>query len=340
MHRNYRALLAATLIYLSLALTSGSRAQDKNQKTVAGTQPSVKETPKPKSDKKQLPVRLNVLVIDPETRPVRDVLQEEFQVFEDDAPQTITSFTEKSGPLSYGLVIDNSGSLRSQINQVIQTGKFIVANNQSEDETFLISFSSSDNISNLIDWTSDKKALSTTLNDLYPEGGQSAVIDAVHLSAQHVFERQKKSQGARRYALVLVTDGEDRDSYYKIKDLLALLRETNLQIFCIGLVGEIEQSAKQRGLNGKAELRKAMNLLNLLANETGGRAFFPASALDLSQVASTIRLELRAQYLIGYDSTNHKRDGSERKVRVTIKDSPNRTQRTALTRPFYTAPVK
>ncbi len=340
MYRSFKGFPAASLVCALLVLTLGSHAQDKNQKHEDENQKTVKPTSTPRSDGKPLPVRLNVLAIDPETRPVTDVRREEFQVFEDDVPQTITSFAEKSGALSYGLVVDNSGSLASQLKEVIQAGKIIVAHNQPEDETFLVSFTSSDKIDTLADWTSDKKDLSKLLDDFYINSGQSAVIDAVYLSAQHVLEHQKKTQGARRYALVLVTDGEDRDSYYKIKDLIALLRDTNLQIFCIGLVGKVEENARERYRDGKAEFRKAVNLLNLLANETGGRAFFPASAKELPQIASTIRLELRAQYLIGYDSTNSKRDGSERKVRVTIKDSPNRSPRTALTRPFYTAPVK
>lgn len=282
-----------------------------------------------KADQSPLHVRLNVTVMDADNRPVSDAAREDFQVFENDAPQTITEFETHAGSLRYGLVIDCSGSLRTQLNNVIKASQAIVANTKPEDEAFLIRFVSSDKISLEQDWTSNRAQLNRALNNLYPEGGLSAIVDAVYNAAQHIVERRKLVRMQHRDALILITDGEDRASYYKMPQLLELLRDTGLQVFVIGLTQSVE-SSKDR--------QRAQNFLNTLANETGGRAFFLNNSSELPQVTSEIIMELGAQYLIGYDSTNGKRDGSFRKLRVRLSDQPGREKRTALTRPGYTAP--
>ena len=275
-------------------------------------------------------VQLHVRVIDRNNRPINNVGQNEFHVFEDGVPQTIESFTREEVPISYGLAVDTSGSLRSQLQSVIDAGKTIINSNKPGDETFLVRFISSDKIETVQDFTANKELLTDGLESFYVEGGQTAIIDAVYLSAEHVSDYKKGDEGdRRRRALIVITDGEDRNSFYKQEQLFARLREEDVQIFVIGFVNELD---KEAGLIRKSPREKAVNLINKLASETGGRAFFPDSVAELPQIANEIIRDLRTQYVISYNPTNKTQDGSYRAIKVTVDQPSNSDKRIALTR--------
>ncbi len=281
-------------------------------------------------------VTLNVRVIDRNNRPINNVGENEFHVFEDGVQQPIESFTREEVPISYGLAIDTSQSLRSQIQAVIDAGKTIVNSNKPGDETFLVRFISSDKIETMQDFTATKDLLMDGLDDLYVEGGQTAIIDAVYLSAEHVAEYKKGDDSdRRRRALVVITDGEDRSSFYSQEKLFSRLREEDVQIYVIGFVNELD---KEGGFISKSPRQKAVNLINKLATETGGRAFFPASLSELPQIANEIVRDLRTQYVLAYNPTNKLRDGSFRSIRVVVDDASSRDKRIALTRNGRVAP--
>lgn len=275
-------------------------------------------------------VQLHVRVIDRNNRPINNVPQGDFHIFEDGVPQTIESFTREEVPISYGLAVDTSASLRTQIQSVIDAGKTIVNSNKPGDETFLVRFISSDKIETVQDFSDSKEALIDALENLYVEGGQTAVIDAVYLSAEHVSEYKKGDEGdRRRRALIVITDGEDRSSFYKQEQLFARLREEDVQIFVIGFVNELD---KEAGLIRKSPREKAVSLINKLASETGGRAFFPESISELPGIASEIVRDMRTQYVISYNPTNKTQDGSYRAIKVAVDQPSNSEKRIALTR--------
>jgi len=275
-------------------------------------------------------VPLNVRVIDRNNRPIDNIRQSEFRIFEDGVEQRMSSFTTEEVPISYGLAVDTSGSLRSQLQSVIDAAKTIINSNKSGDETFLVRFISSDKIETVQDFTPSKDLLMDGLDSLYVEGGQTAIIDAVYLSAEHVSEYKKGNEDdRRRRALILITDGEDRNSFYKQDQLFARLREEDVQIYVIGFVNELD---KEGGLIRKSPRERAVNLINKLASETGGRAFFPQSIADLPQIANEIVRDLRTQYVLSYYPTNNAHDGSYRAIRVTVADAPGQDKRIALTR--------
>jgi len=275
-------------------------------------------------------VQLHVRVIDRNNKPINNVGQNEFHIFEDGVPQTVESFTREEVPISYGLAVDTSGSLRSQLQSVIDAGKTIINSNKSGDETFLVRFISSDKIETVQDFTSSKDLLMDGLDSFYVEGGQTAIIDAVYLSAEHVSEYRKGDEGdRRRRALIVITDGEDRNSFYKQEQLFARLREEDVQIFVIGFVNELD---KEAGLIRKSPREKAVGLINKLASETGGRAFFPESVADLPQIANEIIRDLRTQYVLSYNPTNKVQDGSFRAIKVTVDQPSGSDKRIALTR--------
>src|SRR5690349_14293809 len=275
-------------------------------------------------------VQLHVRVIDRNNKPINNVPENAFHIFEDGVPQTIQTFTREEVPISYGLAVDTSGSLRSQLQSVIDAGKTIINSNKSGDETFLVRFISSDKIETVQDFTDNKEQLMDGLDSFYVEGGQTAIIDAVYLSAEHVSEYKKGDEGdRRRRALIVITDGEDRNSFYKQEQLFARLREEDVQIFVIGFINELDKDA---GLIRKSPREKAVGLINRLATETGGRAFFPESIADLPQIANEIIRDLRTQYVIAYSPTNKTQDGSYRAIKVTVDQPNNGDKRIALTR--------
>lgn len=291
-----------------------------------GVEISEKETLKIDTDL----VNLNVRVIDRNNRPIGDIRQDELQVYENGVPQPIFSFSKEEVPVSYGLAIDTSGSLRSQLGQVIEAGKTIINSNKPGDETFLVRFISSDKIEQVLDFTSNKDELIDSLDSFFTEGGQTAIVDAVYVTSEHVAQYKKGDDSdRRRRALIVVTDGEDRGSQYKQEELFERLREEDVQIYVIGFTNELD---KEGGLIRKSPRDKAVNLINRLAKETGGRAFFPESLSELPKIAEEIVRDLRTQYVISYSPTNKARDGSFRAIRVAVADASGKDKRIALTR--------
>src|SRR5919199_708538 len=321
--------------------TSGPRPKLQSQPSAQPDEPNAQGDPNQEVDPDEVvriesnEIKLHVRVVDRFNRPVNDVRQDELKVFENGVPQTITSFTREEVPITYGLVVDNSGSLRNQINQVIEASKTIIDSNKTGDETFVVRFISSDEIKIMQDYTADKTALGDALDDMFVEGGQTAIIDAVYLSAEHAAERRKgeTDQDKRRRALILVTDGEDRASFYKQEQLFDSLKEEDVQIYVIGFVNELE---KERGFISKSKREKAVSLLDRMAKETGGRAFYPTSLSELPGIAEEITKDLRTQYVISYKPTAAARPGEFRPVRVAVADRGG-DKRIAVTRSGYTA---
>jgi len=274
-------------------------------------------------------VTLHVRVIDRNNHPINRLGKDEFKVLEDGVPQQIFSFTEEEVPVIYGLAVDTSGSVRPQFQQIIDAAKTIINSNKKGDESFIERFISSDKIETVQDFTASKDLLLDGLDTLYVEGGQTAVVDGVYLAAEHVAEYKKGGDDdRRRRALIVVTDGEDRASYYQETQLFQRLREEDVQIFVIGFVNELDA---EKGLIRKSPRDKAVALINRLATDTGGRAFFPQSISELPQIANEIVRDLRTQYVISYDPTNKAHDGTYRSIKVTVAQ-PGGERRIALTR--------
>ena len=281
-------------------------------------------------------VNLNVRVIDRNNRPVNDVPQAEFRVFEDGVAQKIEFFSREQVPVTYGLVVDNSRSISSQLQQVQDAAKTIINSNKPGDEAFVVRFVDSEKIEEYQDFTADQEMLHDAVDRMFAEGGQTAVVDAVLLTAEKLARYKKNDplNDRRRRALILVTDGEDRESVYKQEEMFDRLREEDVQIYVIGFTAEL---STESGFIRKSPKEKAVKLINRLATETGGRAFFPASVSELPAIAEEITKDLRTQYVIGYYPTNSARDGSFRAIRVQIADSGKRDKRIAVTRPGRTA---
>ncbi|MBL8181411.1 MAG: VWA domain-containing protein [Blastocatellia bacterium] len=281
-------------------------------------------------------VNISVRVIDRAGRPVNKLSESDFKIFEDNVQQQIEFFSRSELPTNYAIVVDNSGSLRSQLEKVIEAGKILVSSNGPNDETQLIRFVGKDKISIEQDFTSNKADLNDSLDNLFIEGGQTAITDAVYLAVENVedYEKSSKAVDRKRRAIILVTDGEDRDSFYSDKQLFDLLRESETQIYVIGFVSEL---SSEGSIIRKSAQSKAKSYLERMATETGGKAYFPNSVDELAGIAKDIGAELRTQFSIGYVPTNDRKDGTFRSIKVQVADGPNKEKRIPITRAGRTA---
>ncbi|MBK9153785.1 MAG: VWA domain-containing protein [Chloracidobacterium sp.] len=341
-----RFLFIPALFFLILGavLIDNSIRTSAQSKTGANTASSAKPTPTPPVIKEEEGVitvdtelvNLNVRVVDRNNRPITGLAQNDFKIYEDNVLQRIDFFSFSEVPTNYGLVIDNSGSLRQQLEKVIEAGKILVGANKPMDETIVIRFVSRDKITIEQNFTTNKSYLNDALDNLYIEGGQTAIIDAVYLAAEKVseYEKERGKEDKKRRALIIVSDGEDRDSYYSEAQLFEMLRESDVQIFAIGFVNDL---SKEGGFISKSPQSKAKAFLQRLATETGGRAYFPNAVSELPGIAQEIGSELRLQYSIGYIPTNDRKDGTYRNIRVSIDDGPGKQKRIAITKAGRTA---
>lgn len=276
-------------------------------------------------------VSLNVRVMDANNRTVKNLNQSDFKVYEDGVLQPISSLNTTEIPMINALVIDNSRSLRSQLANIIEAGKTIVGTNRPKDETAVIRFVSSDKIEVVQNFTPDKNLLNNGLNNLFVEGGQTAIIDAVYMTTKKIgqYQNSTNKDDTRLRALILVSDGDDRGSSHNEEELFKLLREYQVQIYAIGFVDDLSNAPAADTVNRR---EKAKKFLNRLTQETGGKVYFPSSVNELPQIAADISGELHTQYLVSYIPTNENRDGTFRKIKVLVNEGADKEKRIAVTR--------
>ncbi len=339
-------LLASVIFAAGICVTFGGSPASARGSNAAATPtpiPAVTPTlvPKPTPDDEVIKidtdlVNLTVRVVDRNNHVINNIPEKDFKIFEDGVLQKIGFFSTSEVPTNYAIVVDNSGSMRSQIEKVIEAGKIMVNTNRPADATEIVRFVSSDKIEVKQDFTSNKDDLKYALDNMNIEGGQTAIIDAVYLAVQSIDEYKKtqKSDDHRRKALILVSDGEDRSSFYNMEQLFELLKESEVQIYVIGFTDEL---GKTGNFIGKSPQGKARAFLDRMATETGGKAYYPTSLNDLPRLATEISNELRTQYSIGYEPSNDKHDGTYRSIRVSVDDCPDKQRRIAITRAGRTA---
>jgi Ca-activated chloride channel homolog len=285
-------------------------------------------------------VSLNVRVVNNSNRPVGNLKESSFRVYEDGVLQPITAVTTTEVPIFNALVIDNSRSLRAQLQKVVEAGKIIVAMNKPQDESTVVRFVSSDKIEVVQEFTANKNMINNALDNLFVEGGQTAIIDAVYRTAEMVqkYQNTQKKEDVKLRTLILVTDGDDRASAHDERLLFELLRNSYVQIYAIGFINELSDVPDAE--TGISRRQKARAFLRRLAQETGGKVYFPDSIEQLGKIAMEISGELRTQYVVSYAPTNDKRDGTFRQIKVEVSDPATKEKRTAITRTGRNAPIK
>ena len=313
-----KTILGLTLLLSSAALVAQDRApSQKTDKSKDGT--LVVDT---------LEVQVPVSILDKEGRPVDGLKQEHFQVFEDKVLQTIKTFVHEDIPLSLGLVIDNSGSMRNKRERVNSSALAFVRESNPEDETFIINFDDSAYLEQ--DFTGSIGDLIDALENIDARG-ETALYDALYLAADKVTKDGKKD----KKALLVITDGEDTASKYGINKVLEALRASKVTLYAVGLLEEDDQRG---GLFKKAPSKKAKQDLEKFAEVTGGQAFFPKSLDEVEDLVKNIAHDLRNHYTLSYTPTNTNLDGTWREVTVKINAPKNIPKFTAHHKPGYRAP--
>lgn len=324
-----------TLGFLTAGFSQGSLVRadqqppDKPPKLQKPQQPRPEEPSQKDDDTVRIGtnlVLLDVTVVDPSNKPVMDLKQNEFTVTEDKIPQKIEFFSREQVPVSLVFAIDTSGSMRPKLDTVVKASTNLVKEGRRDDEMAVIHFKDEPEL--LEEFTGDVNDVIDTLNGLVASG-QTAMLDALYVAGDYANKEGKN----RRKAVLVVTDGLDTDSFYKFAEVVDHLREIDVQIYLIGFINDLD---KDSGLFKKSQKEKAEGLLNKLAEETGGKAFYPKELSEVHAIAQQISTDLRTQYAIGYYPSNSSKDGTFRAVKVQVNSGTRRLL--ARSRNGYTAP--
>ncbi len=251
-------------------------------------------------------VRLNATVFDGSGRSVLDLGKDAFHIYEDGVAQTITSFRHEDLPVSLGILIDSSGSMYDKRQAVDQASLDLVKLSNPQDEAFLVDFSWEAFIDQ--DFTSDIGKLQQGLGYIKSSGG-TAMYDALVASADYLSKNAKHP----KQVLLVVTDGEDNASTASLEQAIRRIQDFDGPvIYCIGLLfGEDTD---------KRESRHAKRVLETLAEQTGGVAYFPRNLKEVDPISAEVAQDIRTQYSIAYRSTNPPTNGGYRQIHVDAKE--------------------
>jgi Ca-activated chloride channel family protein len=245
-------------------------------------------------------VVLHLTVVDKSGRLITTLPQSAFQVYENGAPQQVKLFKREDVPVSMGLVIDNSGSMRDKRQKVAAAAVALVKDSNKEDEAFVVNFNDDAYLD--CPFTSDVEKMDQALSKIDSRGG-TAMRDAIRMSIDHMKEKAKRD----KKVILVVTDGNDNASSYSLENLVKAAQQSEIIIYSIGLLNEEE----------RREAKQAKRALDLLTEATGGKAYFPKELADVERIAHQVAHDIRNQYTITYTPANQAWDGSFRQIKVT-----------------------
>ena len=305
-------LLAFFLAALGVCLATRALAQQSQPQISPSTQPQAPNAPQESQlgqYKIQTQVSLVVLhasVLNDRSIFVPGLKQENFRVFEDKVEQKLAVFKQEDVPVSFGLVIDNSGSMRDKRPQVNAAALTFVKTSNPQDEGFVVNFNDDYYLDTEHDFTSDLGEMRTALERIDARGS-TALYDAVIGSLDHL------KKGARdKKVILIVTDGEDNASRHSLENTVEQAQRNDALIYAVGVFSDDDIKHNRRAM------KKARTALSQLANATGGLAFFPEDASDTEAICSQVAHDIRNQYTLAYYPSNVTRDGSFRSVQVEI----------------------
>jgi Ca-activated chloride channel family protein len=260
-------------------------------------------------------VVLPTTVVDKNSHLVTDLTKEQFTVYENGVVQPITKFKREDVPVSLGLIIDNSGSMRDKRAKVEAAAVALAKASNPEDETFVVNFNDEPflDLPHNKEFTSDIKELEEALTRIDSRGG-TAMRDAIRVSIDHVKEKGHKD----KKVLVVVTDGNDNSSIITLEKLVKDSQQSGVLIYSVGLLSEEERREAQRAKRALIDLGIA----------TGGEAFFPKDLAEVEPVAQRVAHDIRNQYTIQYSPTNTALDGTFRQIKVVVNAPGKPTPRT------------
>lgn len=253
-------------------------------------------------------VILYATVVDPRNRLVNNLARESFQVYEDGQAQRITSFRREDIPVSLGILIDNSGSMRDKRPKVNNAALNFVRASNPEDEIFMVNFADEPYLDQ--DFTNDVSLLREALEKVDSRGG-TAVYDAVVAASDHLSKGGKRD----KKVLLVVTDGEDNASRDTLEEAVRRVQDgEGPTVYTIGILGDDRNK------------KRARRALERLAIETGGVAYFPKDLTEVDAITKAVAHDIRNQYTIGYKPTRPQSEGGFRNVKVEAVTEGKRLQ--------------
>lgn len=263
-------------------------------------------------------VTLQATVIDQKHHLVTSLAPANFVIYEDGQPQPITSFKREDIPVSIGIVVDNSGSMRTKRNAVTKAVVNLVQASNTKDEVFIVNFNDEPWLDQ--DFTNSIPLMREALDRVDSKGG-TALYDAVMASADHL------AKGAQREkkVLLVITDGDDNESRESLEQAVRTVQSENgPTIYAIGILSPEDRQ------------RTAKRALEALSLQTGGVAFFPKTIEEVDEITQEVARDIRNQYSITYKPTNPRSNGGYRAVKV-VAHAPGYHDLTVRTRSGYFA---
>ena len=313
-----------SLVLLALCSAPGSLAQD-NPISLPPTQPPPPGQSNSQGGSIKVDVNLVVLhttVLDDRGKFVDGLKEENFRVFEDKAEQKLSVFKREDVPVSMGLVIDNSGSMRDKRPRVNEAAVTLVQSSNPQDEAFVVNFNDDYYLDLDKDFTSSVPELKEALERIDARGS-TALYDAIIGSMDHLKKGRKDKK-----VLLVVTDGEDNVSRNTLEKTLREIQKANVVIYTIGLFSDDDKKGR----------KKASRALKDISAASGGISYFPENVSDVHSICEQVARDIRNQYTLGYYPTNTKKDGTFRTVAVDIVPPRGKGKLIARTRNGYFAP--
>ena len=267
-------------------------------------------------------VVLHTTVLDDRGKFADGLKQDNFRVFEDKVEQKLSVFKREDIPVSMGLVIDNSGSMRDKRPRVNAAAITLVEASNPGDEAFVVNFNDDFYLDLDKDFTNSVPELKEALERIDARGS-TALYDAIIGSLDHVKKGSKDKK-----VLLVVTDGEDNTSHNSLEKTIREIQKTDTVIYTIGLLSE----------ESKRSAKRAKRALEDIAKASGGMSYFPENVADVKTICEQVAHDIRNQYTLAYYPTNTKRDGTFRAVQVEVIPPRGRGKLVARTRNGYYAP--
>jgi VWFA-related protein len=269
-------------------------------------------------------VVLHTTVLDDRQRFADGLKSENFRVFEDKVEQKLSVFKREDVPVSMGLVIDNSGSMRDKRPRVNEAAITLVQASNPSDEAFVVNFNDDFYLDLDKDFTNNIPELKEALERI-DSRGSTALYDAIIGSLDHL----KKATKDKR-VLLIVTDGEDNTSHNSLEKTIREIQRTDTVIYAIGLLSQ----------ERKKEAKRAKKALEQIAAASGGVSYFPEDVEDVHHICEQVAHDIRNQYILAYYPTNTRRDGTFRAVNVEVIPPRGRGKLVPRTRNGYYAPLE
>ncbi len=262
-------------------------------------------------------VVLHTTVVDKNGRLVTDLPQKAFKVYENNVEQQLKMFRREDIPVSLGLVIDNSGSMKDKRQKVEAATLQLVKASNPQDQAFIVNF----NDEAYLDcaFTNSIPKLQEGIARIDSRGG-TAMRDAISMSIDYMKENAKLD----KKIVFVVTDGDDNMSGITLEQLVQKAQQSEVLIYAIGLLNEEDRRLAKR----------AARAINTITEASGGAAYYPKELAEVGAIALRVAHEVRNQFTLAYTPANPALDGSYRRIRVTV-EGPNRPS--ARTRTGYYA---